>query len=998
MIKANFNTYASYVTDSLYQWDINQVLSVSGLNLAVVPEVHFSNAKMDRAIVRQATMVDHVVSVAIPNSLLQDPLTIRAHIGIYEGNTFKVVELVEIPIVARKRPSDYQIEDADEEIYSFKALENHIANMVKLSEFNANNATIAARIDNIIAHNNDTNGNTELVDMRTRADGTVHAAAGNALRDLENGNISDLKDVSNILKYFLSKNGDVKTIAKPSDFVYDGYRLSSTKGNLVTSAMSVNEVHTDFIPVTPGRWYLIALNGTGGDRGACGYSAADESSFVATLHKCADNIYEYRYTLVKMSADVNYIRVGTDRVADAKVYDLGENTVETMLESIRALDSEITILPGETLVYIDSVDDLIYGYYLNDRGGKNPSNYGDYVLPELVEIEPNSVYEWTGKFNDARTICQYDENQNFIKAYKGSDVGNPSKFTFRSEPNARYFNASVYGLGALGYISLVKEKVTATTKVLELEERVTALENVVIEDFEFTAPTTIFDTYNDGDDGFYSRGYVQAVYPESFLKTKTPIGVNGRQNFNFACTTIPTDDVSTDRVEITLEGDGYESHNVTFDVVTTKSSVSKDKKVRYLAIGDSLTGNNIADVNGSRNLGGNMQGCVMELQKMDAADLGAAIDFLSVGAYNIANKSVNYKGVDLDFKVCDEGRGSWTTSNYLRHCCHTTTTSSGSGSSLSNKAAWDFAGLGRKIGYDMPYDETYAYEEYDNTTAQRQLINDTPHGRYHWDYSEELFWFLKSMRPGFFENVTAYANTTEVKAAIDNAMTAMLETPDNPFFNLETARTTLDYAFSLSTYLERYRTLDDVTGERLIVGETAGSRITDTNLEKIDLCTPTHITIELGENDRWWYPSDSNKSASDNLKIIEAIHAEYPDIHVGFFTTRMMGVFYPELWNSEIIAPSMAVNSNVFKYELNAAMQTALGTLDNQIENNAYFIPCYFVHSPLSFSTTKASYNLATGESVYVAKSGDINHSGRVANLSMGYQILSWIYYTLAQT
>lgn len=182
MIKANFNTYASYVTDSLYQWDLNQVLSVSGLNLSVVPEVHFSNANMDKAIVRQATKVNNVVSVAIPNSLLQDPLTIHAHIGIYEGDTFKVVELVEIPIVARKRPSDYRIEDADEEIYSFKALENHIANMVKLSEFNANNATIAARIDNIIAHNNDTNGNTELVDIRTDLDGVVHPSAGTAIR------------------------------------------------------------------------------------------------------------------------------------------------------------------------------------------------------------------------------------------------------------------------------------------------------------------------------------------------------------------------------------------------------------------------------------------------------------------------------------------------------------------------------------------------------------------------------------------------------------------------------------------------------------------------------------------------------------------------------------------------------------------------------------------------------------------------------------------------
>lgn len=129
MIIANFNAYNKYVTDSLHQWDLNRVLQVTGLNLTAAPEVHFSNANTDRAIVRQATMTNHVVTVKIPNSLLQEPLRIKAHIGIYEGDEFKVVELVEIPVTARKRPLDYQIQDTDEEIYSFKQLENKVANL-----------------------------------------------------------------------------------------------------------------------------------------------------------------------------------------------------------------------------------------------------------------------------------------------------------------------------------------------------------------------------------------------------------------------------------------------------------------------------------------------------------------------------------------------------------------------------------------------------------------------------------------------------------------------------------------------------------------------------------------------------------------------------------------------------------------------------------------------------------------------------------------------------
>lgn len=40
----------------------------------------------------------------------------------------------------------------------------------------------AARIDNIIAHNNDTEGNTELIDIRTTYQGTIAGSAGTAVR------------------------------------------------------------------------------------------------------------------------------------------------------------------------------------------------------------------------------------------------------------------------------------------------------------------------------------------------------------------------------------------------------------------------------------------------------------------------------------------------------------------------------------------------------------------------------------------------------------------------------------------------------------------------------------------------------------------------------------------------------------------------------------------------------------------------------------------------
>lgn len=177
MITANFSAYSKYVTDSLNQWDQNQTLQVSGLNLASAPEVHFSNANCDRAIVRQSTMENHIVSVSIPNSLLQDPLRIYAHIGIYEGSTFKVVELVEIPVIARKRPLDYQIEDTDEEIYSFKRLENLLSN-----------AATKDQVANIVAG---VTSDSELIDVRYGADGVTYASAGEAVRVLSADIASD---------------------------------------------------------------------------------------------------------------------------------------------------------------------------------------------------------------------------------------------------------------------------------------------------------------------------------------------------------------------------------------------------------------------------------------------------------------------------------------------------------------------------------------------------------------------------------------------------------------------------------------------------------------------------------------------------------------------------------------------------------------------------------------------------------------------------------------
>jgi hypothetical protein len=114
----------SYTVDPLYQWDLNQVLEIRGLSMAAVPEVHFTNDAMVRAIRRFATMdAAGVIQVEVPNALLQTAAKIRALVCIREGEVFKTYHDIRIPVKARPQPADYTITD-DQDIYSFLELEN----------------------------------------------------------------------------------------------------------------------------------------------------------------------------------------------------------------------------------------------------------------------------------------------------------------------------------------------------------------------------------------------------------------------------------------------------------------------------------------------------------------------------------------------------------------------------------------------------------------------------------------------------------------------------------------------------------------------------------------------------------------------------------------------------------------------------------------------------------------------------------------------------------
>ena len=111
MITAEFTSeYVNTRTTNLFQWDVNQVLKIMGLDFGNSPvEVHFCNKKSTSAIVvLSTTPTNGSVLANIPNALLKEPYDIVVYVYQTDGTTKSTTNTITIPIVKRKKPNDYR--------------------------------------------------------------------------------------------------------------------------------------------------------------------------------------------------------------------------------------------------------------------------------------------------------------------------------------------------------------------------------------------------------------------------------------------------------------------------------------------------------------------------------------------------------------------------------------------------------------------------------------------------------------------------------------------------------------------------------------------------------------------------------------------------------------------------------------------------------------------------------------------------------------------------
>lgn len=266
MAELTVNKGDRYTTDSLFQWDLGQVLEIHGLSLSSDPEIHFTTEVLNGAIVRQATRDDKgIISVKIPNSLLQKQYKIDVFICVYEGDTFQTLYKMSIPIIPRKRPFDYTLEDTDEEIYSFNALENKLHETLKTLTLITDEALLDLQ----------KSGAENLASVNQKADETlarleqIGKESVAQLTETCNEAVETVNHISNFAaKVGFSTAGTIMASrTNPADAKFKGVRILSKIGGYPTSPTDGNVFYNsnDAVPATfftksgfvDGTWYYL---------------------------------------------------------------------------------------------------------------------------------------------------------------------------------------------------------------------------------------------------------------------------------------------------------------------------------------------------------------------------------------------------------------------------------------------------------------------------------------------------------------------------------------------------------------------------------------------------------------------------------------------------------------------------------------------------------------------------------------------------------------------
>lgn len=471
MIKAEFKSYGSYTTDSISQWDLNQKLTINGLDIDVAPVLAFSCFGMCESIIVQSKLSDGVITCDVPNAILQFGKNLNVDLCSETGGQYKAFEKMIIPVNRRKKPSDYLFTDnvslstyesikadLEEDINSNKTYMDKVK-----TELKNDNKTLNGRIDTILTGTVNT---TKLV--------TVHSAT------IRNNSASDLtfkissKD-NETLKSIKDKSPTVinaNVIAKALDGVAingkgipSSYNVESTNDEYVitvySGSSSVVGQYVFMAVVT------IAYKDTETDISSAELkdirTGANGTTYPTAGDAVREQINDLKKELDDSNLDENVSQIQQNR------HDIGQLTEK--------LEECIDVTASRNIL---AFENYTRGKYYSTSSGSDRYNDSFTAIDDYVKIEPNTDYVFSifsdGNYETMPNACviQYDAGRKYIS---GADVK-----TFKTAINARYIRLSMANVYFDKQVML--EKGTEPSKIYEspLMEKKYKIKNECIDD------------------------------------------------------------------------------------------------------------------------------------------------------------------------------------------------------------------------------------------------------------------------------------------------------------------------------------------------------------------------------------------------------------------------------------------------------------------------------------------------------------------------------------
>lgn len=459
---------------------------------------------------------------------------------------------------------------------------------------------------------------------------------------------------------------------------------------------------------------------------------------------------------------------------------------------------------------------------------------------------------------------------------------------------------------------------------------------IVRESLPLTYPKFIYGVSNDKN---MARNYATGLYVDHFIGFESAIGTYNKD--------IRFDDGTLEKRKwCGVLSANHETENITvsfmsdsfslinFTTVFRKSKVSVSNTQKPKILCIGDSNFYGASVIDYSNENLNFPCYLAKLFELDKVDNNGNGGAVLLGTSRIFDLPIKYKTEDTSVKVATDGRSGWSGYSFARWARNYDL----------NQSTWDLLGLGDGSGTD-----------YKGTEAQKLLMSNTSQ-----NYTDEM--------P---KDATTW----------------------NPFFDNSKS----GCKFSIGKWLSRYRTMDD-NGNRLSVGSGTGTLIDETNINKMNVCTPTHVIIQLGQNDIDRIGASGVQSAFDNIKlIVNAIKEEYPDMIVIVAQSDRPGTMFPNYYGYSGYDCRITMGGHYKTRQLVSLLQTEYeGTKE---DSGIYFCPNFYtMHSAEAMDFYSVQDLRTMGDTECKVKNYSNSpdaHPSAVARCDWAYTIYSmirWIY------